>query len=392
MSTSSLVLIAVAPRYSPTRSARCASMTSGICQQAERVEDLGQHPGHRGLPGARRAEEHEVAHRLFRGHTRHRPPPGGLDGRGDRAHLLLDRRQPDHRVQFRHGVLDGDLRPGAGRGGMVVARRVFRVRQRRALSSDAVSGRMAAVTPRLVRGGRGVGRAYRGGSGGLGAGPGLPARALRAVHPPFLDALGQPPAKHGRGEQPRGDGADEQLVRQRLQRDGADRHRPGQRPGDRAARHEPAGQRPGVRGQRDDERQQQQRVEPGPVAGAQRGEDGHAPERDAHRGARGAPPLDHRDDRVDQGGQEDQAEGDREEHDGGGHHGDLEPGRQLPVGTDEASSAAWLVRRGGLGPVVWQHLASSHLVHASQPRHPAQRRGPGSKRPHPVAGQSYVLV
>ena len=182
-----------------------------------------------------------------------------------------------------------------------------------------------------------------------------------AVHAGVLDALGHPPAEHGRGQQPRGDRADERLMRPHPQREGADRHRPHQDPGDRTARHEPAGQRPGVRGQRDRDGQQQHGVKPGPVAAVRGGEYGHAPDRHRGGGNDGAPSLDHRDDRVDQRGQDDQAQRDREEQDSGGDHDDLQPGRGPPVCAPEPDAPARLVLHRGLGPIVWQHHASSPL-------------------------------
>ncbi len=86
----------------------------GPDQQAEGVEDLRDDPGHGGLAGARRAEEHEVLHGLLGAVPGQRPAPGRLHGRGDRADLVLDRGQPDHGVQLVHRLVDGDHRPLGG--------------------------------------------------------------------------------------------------------------------------------------------------------------------------------------------------------------------------------------------------------------------------------------
>ena len=174
----------------------------GHLEQAERVEDLGQHPGHGGLPGARRAEEDEVPHRLVGGDAGHGPPPGGLDGGGDRAHLLLDRGQPDHRVQLGHGVLDRDLRTRPRRAGRVVAGGVLGVGQRGGLGRDAVGrgARVAGEAPRWPASCRRAPAGMGAAPGGPACGPGRPPRAVRAVHPLVLDDLGQPPAEDGQGD------------------------------------------------------------------------------------------------------------------------------------------------------------------------------------------------
>ena len=281
-STSSLVLIAVAPRYSPTRSARCASTTSGRLQQAEGVEDLGQHPGHGGLAGAGRAEEDEVPHRPLGADAGHRAPPRRLDGGGDRADLLLDRGQADHRVELGHRVLDRD-RAGAA-GGCRPDGRGRRARRRApplgapSLEPAAADDRRAALAwiPPGAGVSRGSGRRLiRRGPVGLSRG----SRGSAAVHAGVLYALGHPPAEYGRGQQPGRDRVVERLARRGLQGDDARGHGPGQDPGDGTARDEPAGQRPGVRGQRDEEGQQDHRVEPGPVVLVGEREHGQAPER-----------------------------------------------------------------------------------------------------------------
>ena len=312
----------------------------GHLEQAEGIEDLGEHPGHCRLAGPGRAEEDEVPHRLLRGDAGHRPPPGRLDGRGDRAHLLLDRRHPDHRVELRHGVLDRDLRPRLRRGALLVARGVVGVGQRRGLGPDAVAG----------------GTWVPGGGGS----PGWPAPGLRWRRRPGRPDPGSrpgrdrpcaPPGCPLATRQPSTARASSQAAivpidrhgRPQLQGDGTHRHRPQQDPGDRAARHEPAGERPGVRGQGDDEGQQQERVKRGPVPAAHGGEHGQAPDRDRGGGGNGPPSLDHGDDRVDQGGDDDQAQRHREEQDGRGDHDDLQPRRGPPARAPDAGAPARLV-------------------------------------------------
>ena len=320
----------------------------GRLQQAEGVEDLGQDPGHGGLPGAGRAEEHEVPHRPLGADAGHRAPPRRLDGRGDRADLLLDRGEPDHRVEFGHRVLDRDrgLRPGGT--ALVVAGGVLRVGQRRGLRPHTRGG-----SARMTGGGRcrAGGRVSR--APGRRLFPCVPA----AIHPGVLDALGHSPAEHGRGQQPRSHRAEERQARCRLEGDDASRHRPGQDPGDRTARHEPAGQRLGVGGQRDQEGQQDHRVEPGSVALVGEREHHHAPQRDADGRADGAPGLGHRDDAVDHGDEDDRS---RQENSGDDRE-DLEPDGKPPVGVHHPGTQRRLVRRGGLGPILWQHYASLPL-------------------------------
>ena len=312
-------------------------------QQAKGVEDLGQHPGHGRLAGAGRAEEDEVPHGPLGADAGHRAPPRRLDGGGDRADLLLDRGQADHRVELGHRVLDRDRGPRPGGTALVVAGGVLGVGQRRGLRPDTGGrgSRMAAGLTRRTRR-----RVSRG-----------PFPAAPAVHAGVLDALGHPPAEDGRGQQPRGDRADERLARCRFKGDDAGRHRPGQHPGDRAAGDETAGQRLGVGSQHDRERQQDHRIEPGPVVLVGEGEDRQAPERDRDRGTDGTPSLGHRDDAVDQCGQQDEFG----EGNGGDRDDDLDPERILPVRMQQPGPPARFVRRRGLGPIVWQHHASSPL-------------------------------
>ncbi len=88
----------------------------GRLQQPERVEDLGNDPGDRGLPGARRAEEDEVLHGLLGAEPGQRAPAGRLDRRGNRPDLVLDRRQPDHGIELGHRLVNRDLwRPVSSR-------------------------------------------------------------------------------------------------------------------------------------------------------------------------------------------------------------------------------------------------------------------------------------
>ncbi len=307
-----------------------------------------------------------MPHRLVRGDAGDGPAPGRLDGRGDRAHLLLDRRQPDHRVQLGHGVLDRDLRRGQRRGGLVVARGVLGVGQRRGLGPGAVTGGAGvALAGEAAAGVRRLRRA-RGARVGGSAGPAALPGAVQAVHPVVLmHALGQPPAERDRGEQPGRDHADErrdvpgaQLVHQ----DGDDEHRPHQHQGGRAARYVPPAQPAQVRHDRDHHRQRDQRQAnfPGRLAAVE-AEEVDEPDRDhghVGRGHAGADLIDDRD-----RGEHHAAEqhGDQDDHDPAGKRSAR---RSLLDPFDEVE----LFSRGGLDPVVWRHIAPSSLVPASQPR------------------------
>ena len=350
----------------------------GHLQQAERVEDLGQHPGHGGLAGAGRAQEDEVPHRLVGGDTGHGPPPGGLDGGRDRADLLLDRGQPDHRVQFGHGVLDRDLRTRPRSGGLVVAGAVLGVGQRGGLGRVGPDAAVASAVAGGAGGAEAPGRLVRRGGRARGAGqraepPGL-AGPVRAVHPHLLHVLGQPPAEDGQGDQDGGDDADQGLVRPVPEQDETGRQGPQHGPGRGAARHVGTGQPAGAGRPGHGERQDGQRYRPHPEH-----VEGH-PDRE-HPGGGGVgggaagPPLDHGDGGAQQGERQDE----RPQADGGGGQHDLDQQGGLAEPAHDPGGPGGLVLRGGLGPVVWQHLASLPLV-------------PASRRPQPVAGQSYVLV
>ncbi len=302
-----------------------------------------------------------MPHRLVRGDAGHGPLPGGLDGLGDREHLLLDRGQPDHRVQLGHGVIDGDLRPGPRRAGRVVADGVFGVGQRGGPGRDAVTrrARMAAEAPL----GAGGGGARGHGSGRGQAGPAGLGRAVPAVHPLVLDDLGQPPAQDGQGDEDGRDHPDGRLVRPQAEQDEAGRDRPEHGPGGAPARHVRAGQLLGRGDPGHHEREDQQRDRPGPVDVREDRDRQDPGSGSVSRGPAG-PLLGHGDGRGQQGERKQERPQDER---GGGQHDLQDQGRPAHPPHDPGRPAR-LVSRGGLGPVVWQHLASSSLVPASQPR------------------------
>ena len=118
-------------------------------EQAEGVEDLADHPGHGGLARSWRPEEDEVPHRPVGAEAGHRPAARRLDGHGDRADLLLDRPEPDHRFEFGERLLGGDHRLGRRDGGLRLTGRVVGEDLGDALRPGAVlRRRVAAAGPR----------------------------------------------------------------------------------------------------------------------------------------------------------------------------------------------------------------------------------------------------
>src|SRR6202035_2292279 len=99
-STSRFVLIAVEPRCSPTRSARCASTTSGRTSNPSaakirpRIRATVVFP----VPGG--PVEHEVRGRRLAAQPLPVPQPGHPQLRGYLVHLALDRLQADQLVEF----------------------------------------------------------------------------------------------------------------------------------------------------------------------------------------------------------------------------------------------------------------------------------------------------
>ena len=67
-------------------------------------------------------------------------PAGSLDRSGDRADLVLDRRQADHGVQLGHGLINGDLRLPVCGGPLTHGRCLAALSVRRVPGADQISG------------------------------------------------------------------------------------------------------------------------------------------------------------------------------------------------------------------------------------------------------------
>ena len=244
-------------------------------QQAERVVDLGDDPRDRSLARSRRAKKNEVLHGLVGLVPGLRTPARGLDRRGQLMDLVLDPGQADHRVQFGHGLIDGD------RGQIPVRRRALRHAGGYLMYPGTVRFQYRPHGTRGMVGPPGAGGRddAAGGFAGRARGgryPGL----LPAVDAAVLRSLGETPAEdHGR-EQPPDHPAEDGLAMSEPPGQHGGGHRPQERPGHRPAGHAVAGERSGMGDGDHREREKQQRDQPGGERRCQR----------RHQQDRGQPP------------------------------------------------------------------------------------------------------
>ncbi len=270
-------------------------------EQPERVEDLGDDPGDRRLAGAWRAEEDEVLHRLLGADAHHGAAPGGFDRGRDGPHLVLDRRQADHLVQFGHRLVDGDhrlfdhrvglradLRRGSRRGPGAPGRHhpgAFRAGRR--MAARRPRSRPLASLARLARSlaRQSAGRAVAVLAPRLAAVPGDARSGTAAAYLLHLDALtavlpglGEPPAEYDGREQPRQGGPEQRVtLADQPERGDSRQQRDQQHPGDGSARREPPAKRARVGYQSRDHRHSEQRVVLRGTAVHLRGDQDHAP-------------------------------------------------------------------------------------------------------------------